>query len=235
MRQWIRARADEEYLEAMDCVRAEEAVGSVAWRTFQSVNGGHAVLGVHTAEGDSLTTDHYPLSFHVDRRTVVAPVGDSLIDALTKIEPSEIVRQLQPYDPLSWFCVPSVDWHEWFCWMAADPRLRSIPRVRVIQPPPSTPQHQSPPIRPVTADADADVEDDDEDSDDGAEHRRRRYPHPPPPHPSSIVVTVDTLAWPTARRVTAPPQPPPPPPSHPPPRSVVRRKRGHPVRFSYRW
>jgi hypothetical protein len=179
MKQWIRARADEEYLEAMECVRAEEAVGSVAWRTFQSINSGRAVLCVHTAEGESLTTDHYPLSFHFDRRTVVAPAGDSLIDALTKIESDEIIRWLQPYDPLSWFCVPSVGWHEWFYWMAADPRVRSIPRVRVFQPPSLK--------RPVT-------------SEPAAEHDvvRRNA------HSSSLTINIDTLAWPTARSVTTP-------------------------------
>lgn len=139
MKQWICARAEEEYLEALECVQSEERVGSVAWRAFEHANRGHAVLYLRIAE-EELLTDH-PLSFCVDRQSIVAPVGDPLIDALTKIDMDAMLRQLQPYDPLSWYCTQNVGWHEWFCWVAADPRVQSTPRPVTSQ--------SLPPVRPV--------------------------------------------------------------------------------------
>ncbi len=137
MKQWICTRAEEEYLEALECVQAEERIGSVAWHAFEHINRDRAVLYLHVTEDEPLV-DH-PLAFNIDRRSVVAPEGDPLINALTKVNVEDMLRQLQPYDPLSWHCTQNVGWHEWFCWMAADPRLQSTPRSMALRPPPVRP------------------------------------------------------------------------------------------------
>ncbi len=75
---------------------------------------------------DEVLVDH-PLSFNVDRRIVNVPPDDSLLVALTQIDTETLLRSLQPFDPLSWYCTQYAKQHDWFYWQYLDPRVAGTP------------------------------------------------------------------------------------------------------------
>jgi hypothetical protein len=50
MKQWIYARAEEEYLAAVECIANEERCGSVAWQAFKNAHRNHAVRRIRVSE-----------------------------------------------------------------------------------------------------------------------------------------------------------------------------------------
>lgn len=126
MRQWIRLHADVNYLSALEHVRDAERRQCPTWRAFDDAHKGVAQY-VRVAEGEILTDA--PLSSNFDRRAVVVPEGPAadVIAALVRLDVDGLMRQIQPFDPLSWHCYHRRHQHEWFCRHAADPSVWQIP------------------------------------------------------------------------------------------------------------
>lgn len=139
MRQWIHVRAETDFVEAMQCVRADDP----AWRAFANAHRDTLARHVRVAEDEML--GELPLAFTFDRRTL-PPTGDALIDALAVVDEEMFLRAVEHSDPLAWQCTHRGAQHEWFYWNAV-PSLApeavpgtGTPRPRTPTGPPSRPQ-----------------------------------------------------------------------------------------------
>lgn len=153
MQQWIHLRADADYRAAVEAWDPAWDIDVARW----AANGGGGAVAhrVRVAADESL--GDAPLSFTFDRRSL-PPTGDALIDALAAVDETDVLRSVEPSDPLAWRCAQRAAQHEWFYWNAGTAEEEEAPQPRSPPSPPPRPvlPEEHPPVyRRLTVEFDA--------------------------------------------------------------------------------
>lgn len=116
LRQWEILRADHEYQAAEESLRSWHPQGAEHAARLRSVADLPCEIRVAAGECISslpplvLSRDEQRFALHTRMPGLVDPLLNALVDTDT----NAVLRQLQPYDPVSWHCTNRVAQQNWF-------------------------------------------------------------------------------------------------------------------------